>query len=84
MTPKDHPVWNKMAVQTLDTLEEVFTELYAFECLIGNYNTASLRQEALVSTAFETSSQQSQNLNIVHLQSENTKMSDGGTRKSSI
>ncbi len=27
MTPKDHPVWNKMAVLTLDTLEEAMREL---------------------------------------------------------
>ena len=27
MTPKDHPVWNKMAVPTLDTLEEAMREV---------------------------------------------------------
>ena len=27
MTPKDHPVWNKMAVPTLDTLEETIREI---------------------------------------------------------
>ena len=27
MTPKDHPVWNKMAVPTLDTLEEAIREI---------------------------------------------------------
>ena len=27
MTPKDHPVWNKMAVPTLDILEEAMREI---------------------------------------------------------
>jgi hypothetical protein len=27
MTPKNHPVWNKMAVPTLDTLEEAVREI---------------------------------------------------------
>lgn len=27
MTLKDHPIWNKMAVPTLDTLEEVIREI---------------------------------------------------------
>ncbi len=31
MTPKDHPVWNKMAVPTLDTLEEAIRELKEME-----------------------------------------------------
>lgn len=31
MTPKNHPVWNKMAVPTLDTLEEAIRELKEME-----------------------------------------------------
>lgn len=31
MTPKDHPVWNKMAVPTLDTLEEAIREIREME-----------------------------------------------------
>lgn len=31
MTPKDHPVWNKMAVPTLDTLEEAIREIKEME-----------------------------------------------------
>lgn len=27
MTPKDHPVWNKMAVSTLDILSDVLIEI---------------------------------------------------------
>ena len=33
MTPKDHPVWNKMAVPTLDILEEAIREIREIEAI---------------------------------------------------
>jgi hypothetical protein len=46
MTPKDHPVWNKIAVSTLDTLHEVIIEMRRREKIENWRSTSSLKNVA--------------------------------------